>query len=204
MKTIIKIVIVIFILKWIDDVRKENNLSYSELFSISPEVTQKKPTSTNKSNTFKTDHVTIIPLGNVDKSDLTDAAKIIKSFYGYSTSIGNPQPITEDMYIKGTDRILDAEFCIQKFFSYKKTLYIVDKKLWANGDYLRGYALRGAGTLIVRGEKSFLRETIIHELGHTLGLSHCNDKTCIMAIQNDAYDSGDFCNKCKNKLRTNE
>jgi predicted Zn-dependent protease len=153
---------------------------------------------------FKSEHIKIVPLGNVDYSDLSDAVTIIKDFYGYSACVKPKMSITEDMYIQGTDKILDADVCIDKLNANKKTIYIVDKKLWSNGDYLRGYATRGGNTVIVRGEKSFLKETIIHELGHTLGLGHCTDKTCIMATENDAYDSGDFCNKCKSKLNIYE
>ena len=83
----------------------------------------------------------------------------------------------------------------------KKTIYITEQKLWNNKHYLRGYAFLGGNVAIIRGVKSFLKETIIHEIGHLFGLNHCDDKTCIMGVDNDAYDSGDFCNKCKNQLR---
>lgn len=147
-----------------------------------------------------TEEVIIKPLGNVDYSDLTDAVNIIEGFYGYKCSIGSPEQITDEMFINGTDQILNAQVCLNKLYDTKKVVYIVDKRLWANGDFLRGFAATNGGTMIVRGEKSFLRETIIHEMGHTLGLSHCNDLSCIMAVDNDQYDSGTFCKKCKRQL----
>lgn len=146
------------------------------------------------------DEVIIKPLGNVDYSDLQDAVSIIEGFYGFKCRIGDSEPITSDMLIDGTDQILNADVCINKLYSQTRTVYIVDKRLWAKGDFLRGYATTSGGTAIVRGEKSFLRETIIHELGHTLGLGHCSDLSCIMAVDNDQYDSGTFCKKCKRQL----
>ena len=47
----------------------------------------------------------------------------------------------------------------------------------------------------------------IHELGHTFGLFHCNNKLCVMHFSNSLYDTDikekRFCLDCKNKLRLN-
>jgi archaemetzincin len=44
----------------------------------------------------------------------------------------------------------------------------------------------------------------IHELGHTFGLIHCNNKKCVMHFSNSLYDTDfknkSFCENCKNKL----
>ncbi|MDB5200390.1 MAG: putative archaelysin family metalloprotease precursor [Chitinophagaceae bacterium] len=50
-----------------------------------------------------------------------------------------------------------------------------------------------------------LRNVIIHEVGHNLGLSHCPDDKCIMSKNNGNIttldNSGnDYCNKCRNIL----
>ena len=45
----------------------------------------------------------------------------------------------------------------------------------------------------------------IHELGHTFGLVHCNNKLCVMHFSNSLYDTDikgkSFCSDCKNNLR---
>ena len=45
----------------------------------------------------------------------------------------------------------------------------------------------------------------IHELGHTFGLFHCNNKLCVMHFSNSLYDTDikgkSFCSNCKNNVR---
>ena len=153
--------------------------------------------STNKS--FQKHIVAVKALGNVDESDIYDVINVIEQFYGYTAYVGTPIKLTQDLFVDGSD-IVNADACLNKFFSKEKVVYVLDKRLWRNGNYLRGYAATNGGTVFVRGEKSYLRETTIHELGHTLGLNHCNDLSCIMAINNDQYDSGTFCRKCANQI----
>ncbi len=50
-----------------------------------------------------------------------------------------------------------------------------------------------------------LRNVIIHEVGHNLGLPHCQNNKCIMSIENGLYENLDlgntnYCDKCKDKL----
>jgi archaemetzincin len=44
----------------------------------------------------------------------------------------------------------------------------------------------------------------VHELGHSFGLFHCNNKRCVMHFSNSLYDTDFknriFCKNCKNKL----
>jgi len=44
----------------------------------------------------------------------------------------------------------------------------------------------------------------IHEIGHTLGLSHCSDRTCVMFFSNSIEDTdrktSSFCKKCERSL----
>jgi archaemetzincin len=44
----------------------------------------------------------------------------------------------------------------------------------------------------------------VHELGHTYGLRHCPDKSCVMYFSNSLQDtdfkSSSFCESCKRKL----
>lgn len=141
-------------------------------------------------------------LGDVDQSDLTDVAKCVSDFYGYKCEIIEGHELTEDMKINGTESIINGGNAITFLTKYDKTIFVVDKEIWHNKKDMRGLA--SGNTVLIRGNKNTLCETAIHEIGHTLGLGHCDDMTCIMAIYNDEYESGDFCKKCKRQIGFNE
>ena len=48
----------------------------------------------------------------------------------------------------------------------------------------------------------------MHELGHTLGLTHCKDPLCVMCFSNSLVDTDrkkeDYCEICSNKLGMNK
>jgi len=154
----------------------------------------KPETSTEQTNS----EITLVPLGYVNQSLLIFASKSIKEFWGITPDIGEQYSIDNDILIGGDT--LDAWKCISNLPSKNKTIYLTTNPLYSNGVKLRGYTTIWGKVLIVRADSSFLKETLTHEIGHTLGLDHCQDLYCIMAINNDEYDMGDFCKDCKSKI----
>lgn len=60
-----------------------------------------------------------------------------------------------------------------------------------------------ASNFRVRDKKNFYK-VVIHELGHTTGLSHCPEKTCFMRDAEGRDPTGEekeFCEKCREHLK---
>jgi hypothetical protein len=195
MNNILKIVVVAFLIHYFYTLNNEERSTTN----LNTETNQLKPNGKIKNNGVD---FYIRPLGNVDRSDLTDAVRILNESYGYNCKIESGVELNENMKIDGADEIINVKYSLDNLERYQKTVFIVDKRLWwANKEY-RGYT--NGSTVIIKGDKKILRETLIHEIGHTLGLSHCNDLTCVMAVDNDKYDSGTFCKKCRKQINIYE
>lgn len=72
------------------------------------------------------------------------------------------------------------------------TCVVSDHRLWARKANEKTYLMR-------------FKNIAVHELGHTFGLPHCPTKQCVMNDANETivtvdHSTGDFCEKCKNKL----
>lgn len=96
--------------------------------------------------------------------------------------------------------ILDDQKLLNRFSEFKSVIYLTKRRMYDTNvrSYVRGYST--GVSLIVKINNGWAKETLIHELGHILGLPHCDNLNCIMATNNDLYDTGLFCKKCKNLL----
>ncbi len=169
--------------------------SLSDTFSIQQEKFVKYPF----------DYVVVKSLGETEEHRLVLACQYITDYFGCDCFIQSGENIGEEMKIENTDDILDCDTTLQLLWqnhrnSQYRTIFITDKLLWSKGQRLRGMTYYGESVILVCASDDFLRETILHEMGHTLNLKHCQDSTCIMSVNNDEWDSGDFCKNCKNYL----
>jgi archaemetzincin len=137
-------------------------------------------------------------LGDVDDVYLKRVSTIVSNFYGFKTIVKDKVDISDDMYIKNTSKILNASICLRSLDSYNvKRIYVTNKELWATGDFINGLSYLNGNSVIVTILSKNFEETVKHEVGHTFGLEHCSEKTCVMASANDQFETGKFCNKCK-------
>jgi predicted Zn-dependent protease len=155
------------------------------------------------SSTKKDGNVTfhIVGLGDYSQSDLVMAKKYVEEFYGFKCVVDGNVPTKPSMYVENSIT-LDITKCLAELsVQGQKTIYVTNEKVYSKKwGMVRGMTHIRGNTVIVNGGKN-LQETVIHELGHTLGLGHCDNPQCVMAVNNDAEDTGQFCSKCKNQLK---
>ena len=211
-KTLIAIgIILVLFLNCEFDTNKTSNLeqpiesqrveeSYGSTSSeVANQEDESKKVETTKKYYNPNQTIIIRGLGNMDNSDLEYASSLVTEFYGYNCVIMDNVTVPESMYMR--EGVIDAHEAMVEFSNINtRTIFLTPENLYVNDMELRGYTTTYGNAVVINYDKDYLRETLIHELGHTLGLLHCDDLTCVMAINNDAYDSGDFCEKCKNKL----
>ena len=194
MDAVIKIIALVFVIHFINDIYKKNNTAL-ETDTKSAYRSESKSVK-NSGKAKKLVDFYIRPLGEVDETDLSDAVKILRDFYQYNCIIKPRVEISENMKIQGTDEILSAKESLDELSHYGNTIFIADKRLWHLSE-CKGFT--NGTAIIVKGDKSIMKETLLHEIGHTLGLRHCDNLSCIMAINNDEYETGNFCKKCRKK-----
>ncbi|MEM4201322.1 MAG: matrixin family metalloprotease [Nitrososphaerales archaeon] len=76
----------------------------------------------------------------------------------------------------------------------------IDPAFWRGFDEVYKYTKLGRSFF----EKQYAK-VLIHELGHTIGLTHCTDRNCVMRYSNspiELYTKGEqFCSSCQSTFR---
>ena len=198
------------------------------LISLSFLVTCRQSHSIYLKNNKQKQIIAFQPLNNYDESILTDLAFDIRDFYNRQTIILKPIRIPYHFYdtilsqysadslimflsVLRNDTITEViGFTHDRIFTIKKNGFApyYDENIFGMGHQ--------PGNVCVVSDWKFcstyrtmcyqrLRKVTIHEIGHNLGLSHCEDEKCIMSEKNGNTitldkNGNDYCQKCKNIL----
>ena len=164
------------------------------------------------------------PIGEIDSNVLAGISAGLVSTFGNTVRIKTAIPIPESAYVPARNQYL-ADLVLAGLKLYqngdRRLLGVTDINLFSPGlnfvfgqaDVLNrigvisltllkqeNYGLPGDTALLIdRAQKE-----AVHELGHTFGLGHCQDGTCVMHFSNSLIDTDVkkiyFCRLCQPKL----
>lgn len=165
----------------------------------------------------------IQPLGEVSPEYIDLVKKSIKSFYGFECIIKPKKAITKNMLSPIKKRI-DADKAILENVSFDNYLIITEKDICHRKDKNNTeFGILGLGgiygkTCIIstfRLKRNVSKQKILerlekvalHEIGHNLGLNHCeNNNKCMMSSAKGAISQVDYeevwlCEKCMKQIK---
>jgi len=162
-----------------------------------------------------TETVYIQPLGNVQDKHVQVVQKAIKSVYGYQFVVLPAVPHNKKLYANSGTRY-DANKILEQFDSDKHILVITEKDIaHYKSSRFPEWGIFGLGSLtnktcVVSTHRlgpadqisKRLAKVAVHEVGHTLGLTHCTKTVnCVMQDAKGSIKTIDnvsiqLCNKC--------
>jgi archaemetzincin len=164
--------------------------------------------------------VNIQPLGKVSPKYIEQVKKSVKRFYGYECVV-RPRKEVEEWMLSEKRRRIEAERTIRKYNTSENLMFITERDIChrkdsKNPEYgIFGLGLKSENTCIVstfrlrrKGEKKTLErleKVALHEIGHNLGLNHCESKRCMMNDAKGTIKQVDLakvwlCEKCLDKI----
>jgi len=167
--------------------------------------------------------IVLVPIGEVEEATLEALRHPLTEVFGQRTQIGNRLQLPQESWNQHRGQHLATMLLalVPLPRPDDKTLGVVDVDIFAPGlNFVFGEAdITGKRALIslqrlrqefygLPQDANLFRERAlkeaVHELGHTYGLGHCPNPTCVMHFSNSLHDTDlkgwNFCPACQEKV----
>jgi archaemetzincin len=161
--------------------------------------------------------VTIVPVGHPDAASLCILAEDLAGA-GFDTTVTDREEAPESAYHPDRRQYwADAFLSVLRRHAGERVLGVTDFDLYVDGlNFVFGLAESHGRVALIslahlganadpgKARARALKEAL-HELGHTLGLGHCDNSRCVMRFSNCLADTdrktGRLCARCQARAR---
>jgi len=169
-------------------------------------------------------NIVLVPLGDIDPGALQQLKGGLETVFGCPVQIDSTLSLPDDAFDRARSQYLSdnlLDLLRQHPHKSEHTLGVTGADIYTHGlNFLFGQAdgvnrvalislsrLKDEDGAVPEGDKLLYERMLkeaVHELGHTLGLDHCEDAGCVMHFSNSLADTdvkgGYFCGRCRPKL----